>query len=115
MIHVMAPPIADNDPPGAPADADRRRRAAQAAGLGAFGAAYELDSAGKLGEGQFSVVRLATDRRSGRKVAVKCIKKAGLGEEDLLALVVRCSFSLALRARSRRPRAAPRHRMRSRS
>ena len=39
-----------------------------------------------LGEGAFSVVKLATHRETGQKVAVKIIHKSGLSEEDELSL-----------------------------
>ena len=35
-----------------------------------------------LGEGAFSVVKLAVNRKTGQKVAVKCIDRQGLPEED---------------------------------
>ena len=39
-----------------------------------------------LGEGAFSVVKLAVNRKTGQKVAVKCIDRQGLPEEDENAL-----------------------------
>ena len=45
---------------------------------------YELDKGEKeLGSGQFSVVRRARRKKDGVLVAVKCIEKASLTEEDL--------------------------------
>jgi hypothetical protein len=59
---------------------------------------YELDKGEKeLGSGQFSVVRRARRKRDGLLVAVKCIEKASLTEEDL-----------QVRARARRTRACVR-------
>jgi serine/threonine protein kinase len=42
--------------------------------------AYKLGDV--LGEGAFSVVKLAVNRKTGQKVAVKCIDRQGLPEED---------------------------------
>lgn len=39
-----------------------------------------------LGEGAFSVVKLATNKRNKQKVAVKIVKRVGLSEEDELSL-----------------------------
>lgn len=39
-----------------------------------------------LGEGAFSVVKLAVNRKTGQKVAVKCIDRQGLPEEDTNSL-----------------------------
>lgn len=55
--------------------------------LGAFGTHYQLDGGSPLGEGQFSVVRRAKHKATGRSFAVKCIRKVSLTEEDLAALV----------------------------
>ncbi|GMF25230.1 unnamed protein product [Phytophthora fragariaefolia] len=41
----------------------------------------------ELGAGTFSVVREATHRGSGRRFAIKCIKRAQLSADDLAALV----------------------------
>jgi len=49
-----------------------------------FNRAYTLGV--KLGSGTFSVVRQGTRKTDGRKFAVKCIKDAGLTEEDKEAL-----------------------------
>lgn len=43
---------------------------------------------GELGKGTFSTVRLARNKRSGEKVAVKCIDKSSLNQEDEEALMV---------------------------
>lgn len=49
-----------------------------------FKEAYTLGEV--LGEGAFSVVKLATNKRTGQKVAVKIIHKSGLSQEDELSL-----------------------------
>lgn len=43
---------------------------------------------GELGKGTFSTVRLARNKRTGEKVAVKCIDKSSLNQEDEEALMV---------------------------
>lgn len=40
----------------------------------------------KLGSGSYSVVHIATNRRTRKQVAVKCIAKAGLSEQDVESL-----------------------------
>lgn len=40
----------------------------------------------KLGEGAFSVVKLATHKQTGEKVAIKCIDRRGLAKDDEDAL-----------------------------
>ena len=47
---------------------------------GSFEQTYTLGS--KLGEGTFSVVREGTHKPTGKKFAIKCVKKDGLTEED---------------------------------
>ena len=49
-----------------------------------FHQAYSLGA--KLGSGTFSVVRQGTRKADQKKFAVKCIKDAGLSEEDKDAL-----------------------------
>ncbi|OQR93750.1 calcium/calmodulin-dependent protein kinase [Thraustotheca clavata] len=49
-----------------------------------FNAVYTLGK--KLGEGTFSVVKEGTHKETGKKYAIKCIKKQGLTQEDLDAL-----------------------------
>ena len=51
-----------------------------------FGKKYELKSV--LGKGNYSIVKLAVDRTTGREVAVKCIDKKELTQEDEDALVI---------------------------
>ena len=54
-----------------------------------FKEAYTLGEV--LGEGAFSVVKLATNKQTKQKVAVKIIHKSGLSQEDELSLKqVRC-------------------------
>ncbi|CAK4231660.1 unnamed protein product [Aphanomyces euteiches] len=49
-----------------------------------FEANYTLGK--KLGEGTFSVVKEGIQKSTGKKFAIKCIKKSGLSQEDLDAL-----------------------------
>ncbi|ETW06233.1 CAMK/CAMK1 protein kinase, variant 1 [Aphanomyces invadans] len=49
-----------------------------------FEANYTLGK--KLGEGTFSVVKEGIQKATGKKFAIKCIKKSGLSQEDLDAL-----------------------------
>jgi hypothetical protein len=53
---------------------------------------FELDKGegNELGTGQFSVVRRAHRKKDGAAVAVKCIEKASLTEEDLQVRARRC-------------------------
>jgi calcium/calmodulin-dependent protein kinase I len=50
-----------------------------------FDAFYDLQE-GQIGSGQFSVVRLARRKEDGQVVAIKCIKKADMTQEDIDAL-----------------------------
>ena len=47
---------------------------------------YTLEK--KLGSGAFSIVREATHKDSGKKFAVKCIKKDGMSDDDKAGLVL---------------------------
>ena len=40
----------------------------------------------ELGQGSFAIVRKATNKITGEKVAIKIFEKAELGEEDEIAL-----------------------------
>ncbi|KDO32715.1 CAMK/CAMK1 protein kinase [Saprolegnia parasitica CBS 223.65] len=75
--------------PNAPADAAAKAPEASPAHAGEgetkhFDEVYTLGK--KLGEGTFSVVKEGTHKASGKKYAIKCIKKQGLTQEDLDAL-----------------------------
>ncbi|OQR99104.1 calcium/calmodulin-dependent protein kinase [Achlya hypogyna] len=74
--------------PNAPAEA--AAKAPEGAAAPAEGEAKHFDAVytlgKKLGEGTFSVVKEGTHKVTGKKYAIKCIKKQGLTQEDLDAL-----------------------------
>lgn len=53
-----------------------------------FHVKYDLDRTfdGKLGEGTYAVVRIGTERSTGRKYAIKCVHKIKLDDTDTQAL-----------------------------
>lgn len=49
-----------------------------------------------LGSGTYSVVKLATDKRTGEEVAIKVITKSQLSSDDVVSLNVSCLYMNSL-------------------
>ena len=55
---------------------------------------YKMKNA--LGSGTYSVVKLATDKRTGEEVAIKVITKSQLSSDDVVSLNVSCLYMNSL-------------------
>ena len=55
---------------------------------------YKMKNA--VGSGTYSVVKLATDKRTGEEVAIKVITKSQLSSHDVVSLNVSCLYMNSL-------------------
>ena len=78
--------------PISPADDNTGMKANAQAVRADINALYRLKN--PLGSGTYSVVKQATDRRTGEEVAVKVITKSQLSGDDTVSLIV--SFSVKM-------------------